>query len=213
MQPNQDAEVDAVVGGGFTDSTVILNQSLCRLRMLVSKLGSNFALIDTVHQKVSLGGMARQSSALVSEVQLELETMQGLCWSAINSECEQDQQPSFEEWSKISSEPPAWLREVFESAVILSGMPDEPSLARISAGQQVLVLRAPELRGQGLIPQVAALMPKGFGQSSTQVWWPWVMGTQVPVVLEETDTPNVLQEVTAGVFLDSVVPQESSPGR
>ncbi|MES2027105.1 MAG: hypothetical protein V4448_16260 [Pseudomonadota bacterium] len=202
MDQSQVSVQSSQAGGEFTDATVMLNQSCCRLRMLAAKLGANFALIDTVYQRVSLGGMARQSSTLVAEVLEELETLKGLCWAAINSECSEGLKLSFEEWSKLGVEPPAWLREVFETAIILSAMPDEESLVRIGQGNQVLVLRAPDLKGAGLLPQIAALMPAEFGVAATKVWWPWVMGGQVPVVLQPTERANVLQEVSAAQFLE-----------
>ncbi len=198
MQETDNTVQDDPVATPFSSQTVIFNQAVCRLRMLVGKLENNFALIDTVYQKVLLGGMARQCSALVSQSANELEALQGLCWSNINDECEEGLALSYPEWEKIGNEPPAWLRHAFESAIILTAMPDEESMQRVASGSHILVLRAPNMRGDGLLPQVAALMPKEFDLTATQIWWPWVMGGQTPVVLEETDKSNVLQEVSAG---------------
>lgn len=203
-EKDQETEQELQVEVEFTGATVMLNQSLCRLRMLTAKLGDNFSLIDTVYQKVSLGGMARQSSALVTELLAELETMNGLCWAAINAECDESRKLSFDEWTNLGSKPPAWLRDIFEGADILNGMPDEPSMVRIGEGQQVFVIRAPDLGGSGLLPQVAALMPSGFSLAATQIWWPWVMAGHVPVVLQTTDRANVLQEISSSSFLKDV---------
>lgn len=191
-------------GGQFSERTAILNQTVCKMRMLTGKLESNFERIDTVYRRVSLDGMARQCSALVSQASLELGPMQGLCWSAINSECDDGLQLSLEEWEKVASEPPSWLRPLFEDAIILSSMPDDESMATIEQGGRVLVIRAPELRADGLLPQFAAIMPEGISSVATQIWWPWVMGGQTPVVLEPTARANVLREVSANVFLQTV---------
>ncbi len=200
------------VGGEFSSTTAVLNQSVCRMRMLVGRLESNFEQIDTVYEKVSLGGMARQCSALVTEAAEEIATLQGLCWAAINEECADEQKLSIDDWEKVGSQPPAWLREVFESALILNGMPDEETLARIAERGQVLVVRAPELRGGGLLPQTCAIMPAGFGASATMVWWPWVMGGETPVVLEEADQVHVLREITSNVFLEGVLQSAEAGG-
>jgi hypothetical protein len=191
----------------FSPATVMLNQTVCRMRLLSAKLGKNFAVIDTVYSKVTLGGLARESSLLVSGVMQELEALQGLCWAAISSECREDRQLSFEDWSDIGNKPPEWLRDVFENAVILDGMPDDASMENIAKGERILVIRSIDQRGDGLLPQVAALMPPGFSQVETKVWWPWVMGGQIPVMLEETERPNVLQEISAAELL---LPSQSS---
>ena len=211
MQKVENTEQGSAVAAQFSNQTVILNQAVCRLRMLVGKLESNFGLIDTVYQKVLLGGMARQCSALVSQSAYELEALQGLCWSNISAECDDGLALSYPEWEKIGTEPPAWLRDAFEKAIILTAMPDAESMERVAKGEHVLVLRAPDMRGDSLMPQVAALMPKEFDVTATQIWWPWVMGGQTPVVLEETDRSNVLQEVSAVGFLQKLEADLTAP--
>lgn len=203
MNESEVSEQGVSVSTGFSEQTLLLNQTVCKFRLLIGKLDTNCALIDTVYQKVLLGGLAKQNSSLVSEAAMELQTLLGLCWSSINAECEEGQKLTFDEWAKIGSEPPAWLRGVFEQALILSGMPDVESMERVGKGEHVLVIRALDMRGEALLPQVGALMPKGFGVNATQLWWPWVMGGQTPVVLVPTDQENVLQEFSAKSLLAS----------
>jgi hypothetical protein len=182
----------------YRQSTIALNDSVCRLRMQIHRMAGNFTTIDTVYAKVSLGGLARQCSALVSEMDKEIQSLKGQCWASINDDCGDQFQLSFDEWMTIGQTPPAWLRDAFERATLLTAAPDQPSIENIRASGAVLVLRADSQRtAKGLLPQVAALMPAGFSADATRIWWPWVMGGDTPVVLVETDIDCVFQEVAA----------------
>ena len=190
-------EFPAVRRTGFSNSTLALNDQVSHLRVLSGNLSSNFHTIDTVYAKVTMGGLARQSSSLVAMLAAQLEGLKGLCWASISSECEEADRLDIEQWENIGASPPTRLREVFEQATVLSGQPDEPSMLNIEQSGQVLVIRAPQLRaGAGLLPVWGALMPAGFTRDEVLIWWPWVMGGNLPVALESTDLSAVLQEIT-----------------
>lgn len=187
----------------YRQSTLALNNALCRMRMLNSRLVENYETIDTVYAKVSLGGLARQNSALVSQLTMQIEDLIGQCWLAINEDCGERFQFSFEEWMDIGRMPPAWLRDAFERATLLTAMPDQSSMVNIETSGAVLVLRAVSQRtSTGLLPQAAALMPEGFSADATKLWWPWVMGGDTPVLLVETDAGHIFQEVTVDDLIE-----------
>lgn len=182
----------------YRQSTIGLNDSVCRLRMQMHRMAANFETIDTVYAKVTLGGLARQCSALVAEMGREIESLKGLCWASVNDDCGDAFQLTFDNWMTIGQTPPAWLREAFERATLLTAAPDQPSMEHIKASGVVLVLRAESQHtAKGLLPQAAALMPAGFSADACRVWWPWVMGGETPVILIETDVAHVFQELAA----------------
>lgn len=186
----------------YRQSTIELNNSVCRLRMQIYRMIANFQTIDTVYVKVSLGGLARQCSTLVSDMARDIESLQGQCWAAINDDCGDRFQLSFDEWMAIGQTPPAWLRQAFERATLLTALPDQPSMDNIKASGSVLVLRAESQRtAKGLLPQAAALLPEGFSADAVKLWWPWVIGGDTPVVLVETDEAHIFQEVAADDLL------------
>jgi hypothetical protein len=189
--------VIAEFSNNFPAYTLTLNETLMRLRMLAKKLTENQQTIGTVYAKVSLGGLAKDNSRLALDFSEQVDVLTGLCWAQITDACSPKTQLDAEQWQTIGTNPPEWLRSIFEGATLMTGLPVEDSMAKIHETQCVLVIRDPALRqGTGLLPTVAALLPKGYSTGDARIWWPWVMGGETPVVLAATENPFVLQEYT-----------------
>lgn len=188
---------DAGHSNDFSVATLTMNETVTRLRMLAHQLAENHLTIDTVYAKVSLGGLAKANSRHVQELVEQVEVMSGLCWAQISAECSAQTQLDAQQWQSIGQTPPGWLRDIFGSAGLMTGMPDEASLANLLETRSVLVVRDAALQPtDGVLPQVAALLPKGFSAEDARIWWPWMMGAAWPVLLVQTENPWVLQEMT-----------------
>lgn len=181
----------------FSPAVIDFTDGLARLRMIESRLSANQQVIETTYSKVRLGGLVAENGELTRQLSLHLEVMTGLCWSAITAECSPVTKLNGAQWAELRHAQPDWLRRLFESATILSSVPSEETLEQIRVTGQIVVIRDASLAaGEGLLPRAAALMPAGVTAADARIWWPWVMGGEIPVVLVPTAHDFVLQEVT-----------------
>ena len=180
----------------FPESTLALNDTVANLQMLILKLAQNQNTIDTEYEKVSMGGLCAANSQLASDLLDQLDALSGLCWAQINASCSSQTTLELSQWQQISKSQPEWLRDIFVSAILLTGMPDDESLERLPENGRILVIRDVSTRQEsGLLTNVAALMPKGLTSDDIRIWWPWVMGSgSTPVILKTSENPNVLFE-------------------
>lgn len=192
----------------FSPAVIDFNEGVARLRMVVSRLTANQRVIETTYSKVRMGGLVAENSDLTRQLNLQLEFMTGLCWSAITDECSAATKLDGRQWAEIRQTQPDWLREAFEAATILSSLPSDETLAQIRPTGQVVVLRDPALAaGDGLLPRAAALMPAGVSAADVRIWWPWVMSAEMPVVLVPTEHDCVLQELTVSEMEEMAEPE------
>lgn len=181
----------------FSPTVIDFNDGLARLKMIESRLSANQQVIETTYSKVRMGGLVAENGELTRQLNLQLEFMTGLCWSAITAECSPATQLDGAQWADVRQVQPDWLRNTFESAIILSSVPSDETLAQIRLTGQIVVIRDSSLSvGDGLLPRAAALMPAGVTAADARIWWPWVMGGDIPVVLVPTAHDFVLQEMT-----------------
>jgi len=196
------------ISNPFSPAVIDFNEGVARLRMVVSRLTANQRVIETTYSKVRMGGLVAENSDLTRQLNLQLEFMTGLCWSAITDECSAATKLDGGQWAEIRQTQPDWLREAFEAATILSSLPSNETLAQIRPTGQVVVLRDPALAaGDGLLPRAAALMPAGVSAADVRIWWPWVMSAEMPVVLVPTEHDFVLQELTVSELEEMAVPE------
>lgn len=188
-----------------TWSTTLLNwnDDVVKLRVLTEQLASNQKLIAADYAKVSLGGMSKQNGQISG---LMVDVLHNLTWSlrlGVAAESSEASQLSTDEWDNILKTTPDWLKKIFEAATLLTALPSEEDKAKMAATQRVLVLRDPYVAIGGLLPQAAALMPDGFTVEDVRMWWPWIMGGTVPVLLAATENPLELREVSMASILST----------
>lgn len=212
MQPQENENEFSAAEFSNNWSTALLNwnDDVVKLRVLTEQLDSNQKVIAADYAKVSLGGMSKQNGQISG---LMVDVLHNLTWSlrlGVAAESSEATQLSTDEWDNILTTPPAWLKRIFESATLLTALPSEEDKAKIETTQRVLVLRDPHVSVGGILPQAAALMPDGFTVDDVRMWWPWVMGGTVPVLLAATENPFELQEVSMASLLTTDEAQASA---
>lgn len=192
----------------FSPAVIDFNEGVARLRMVGARLAANQRVIETTYSKVRMGGLVAENGELTRQLNLQLEFMTGLCWSAITDECSVGTKLDGGQWAEIRQAQPDWLRRTFESATILSSLPSDETLAQIRPTGQIVVLRDASLAaGDGLLPRAAALMPVGISAADVRIWWPWVMSGEMPVVLVPTEHEFVLQELILSELEEMAEPE------
>lgn len=189
----------------FAPEILSLNDTVTRIRMVSFKLSSNQKLIDTNYSKISMGGIAEDNRFMVGALNEQIESLSWHCWGQISDSCSPATQLDANAWQSIGQTPPGWLRTIFESALLMSSMPDQLTLDDLAKQGSVVVLRDRTVaQSEVLLPQAAAVLPAGFSVEDARIWWPWVMGGESPAIVVPTEVPHVLQEYSvAGLRLDA----------